>query len=249
MAIEVFNRYETKFIITDETYRLLKPQLNEYMEVDEHSRNGEFYTICNIYYDTPDHAIIRKSIEKPFYKEKLRLRSYGVVGYQDKVYLEIKKKCDGCVNKRRTSLTLEDAYHYLETKEMPSANDYLSHQILNEIDYMVQRYSDLRPALYLSYDRSAMFGIEDRNFRITFDTNIRSRRENVGLEKGNYGELLLPENQWVMEVKVKDTVPLWFAKLLSEYQIYPASFSKYGTEYQRTALHRKTNPEKTKLYA
>lgn len=249
MAIEVFNRYETKFIISDETYRILKPQLEEYMMVDEHSRNGESYTICNIYYDTPDNAMIRKSIEKPAYKEKLRLRSYGVVGRQDRVYLEIKKKFNGCVNKRRTSILLEDAYHYLNTKEKPEIKDYMNEQILNEVDYIVKRYMDLRPTLYLSYDRNAMFGIEDKNFRITFDTNIRTRRDNVGLDKGNYGELLLPGKQWVMEVKVKDTTPLWFAQLLSCYKIYPVSFSKYGTEYRRMILNLKTNMEDTKLYA
>jgi SPX domain protein involved in polyphosphate accumulation len=227
----------------------MKPQLEEYMEVDDHSRNGGFYTICNIYYDTPDHAIIRKSIDKPAYKEKLRLRSYGVADQRDLVYLEIKKKYNGCVNKRRTSIVLEDAYHYIETKKKPELTIDMNEQILNEIDYMLHRYPTLGPAVFLSYDRNAMFGIEDKNFRITFDTNIRSRREKVGLDTGNYGELLLPKGLWVMEVKVKDTTPLWLAELLSRYKIYPASFSKYGTEYQRTIINRKNNLEDMKLYA
>lgn len=249
MAIEVFNRYEKKFIITDEIYRKLKPQLEEYMEVDEHSRNGEFYTICNIYYDTPDNEIIRKSIEKPIYKEKLRLRSYGVVGQKDKVFLEIKKKYKGCVNKRRTSILLEDAYKYLETRQKPMAKNNMNAQILNEIDYFINRYPELKPALYLSYDRNAMFGIDDRNFRITFDTNIRTRRNNVGLDKGNYGELLLPEGVWIMEVKIKDAAPLWFAELLSGYKIYPTSFSKYGTEYRNFLTNSRTSYEYLKIYA
>lgn len=249
MAIEVFNRYEIKFIISDETYWLLKPQLEEYMESDSHSRNGEFYTICNIYYDTPDHAIIRRSIEKPSYKEKLRLRSYGVVGQKDRVYLEIKKKYNCCVNKRRTSIRLEDAYHYIETKKKPEVKEGMNGQILDEIDYLVHRYPELKPAVYLSYDRKALFGIEDHEFRITFDTNIRSRRESLGLDLGNYGELLLPKGQWVMEAKVKDTAPLWFAELLSRYKIYPVSFSKYGTEYQRTIANQKNVIQSMKLYA
>lgn len=249
MAIEVFNRYEKKFIITDDIYRKLKPQLEEYMEVDEHSRNGDFYTICNIYYDTPDNEIIRKSIERPAYKEKLRLRSYGVVGAKDKVFLEIKKKYNGCVNKRRTSIILEDANRYLETRQKPIARNHMNNQILNEIDFLINRYPDLRPALYLSYDRNAMFGIDDRNFRITFDTNIRTRRDHVGLDLGNYGELLLPKDLWVMEVKIKDATPLWFAELLSGYKIYPTSFSKYGTEYQRTMQNSRTVYEHNKIYA
>lgn len=233
MANEVFNRTEKKFIITDEIYRVIKPQLEEYMEPDSYSRNGDFYTICNIYYDTPDHAIIRKSIEKPAFKEKLRLRSYGVVSVSDKVYLEIKKKCNSQVNKRRTSLSLREAYQYIEEHQRPEAKKKLGEQILREVDYFLLRYPDLAPTLYLSYDRNAMFGKEDQSFRVTFDTNIRTRRYDLGLERGNYGELLLPEGVWIMEAKLKEVAPLWFAKLLSNYQIYSTTFSKYGEEYKR----------------
>ncbi|MHB8128680.1 MAG: VTC domain-containing protein [Mobilitalea sp.] len=240
MAIEVFNRYEKKYIISDKVYQLIKPQLEKYMELDAHSRNGDFYTICNIYYDTPDNEIIRKSIEKPAYKEKLRLRSYGVVGPKDKVYLEIKKKYNHCVNKRRTSIILEEAYNYFETKQKPKAKNLINEQILNEIDFMIHRYPTLQPALYLSYDRNAMFGIENNNFRITFDTNIRTRRYDLRLDIANYGELLLPPDHWVMEAKLDQTAPLWFAELLSRYKVYPTTFSKYGTEYQQMLLHKDT---------
>lgn len=231
MAIEVFNRYEKKFIISDEIFRILKPLFEEYMSADEHSQNNDFYTICNIYYDTEDNDIIRKSIERPVYKEKLRLRSYGVMQPKDKVYLELKKKYDGCVNKRRTVVLLEDAYQYLETKQKPEIKGSMNRQILNEIDYMVQRYPTLQPALFLSYERKAMYGREDKNFRITFDHNILTRRYDLGLHYGIYGDQLLSEGQWIMEAKIERAVPLWFAKLLSEYRIFPVSFSKYGTEY------------------
>jgi hypothetical protein len=245
VAIEVFNRYEKKFIISDEVYRLIKPQLEEYMEVDAHSRNGDFYTICNIYYDTADNEIIRRSIEKPAYKEKLRLRSYGMVGPKDKVYLEIKKKFNGCVNKRRTSILLEEVYQYFETKQKPEAKNAINEQILNEIDFIINRYPTLQPVLYISYDRNAMFGIENNNFRITFDTNIRTRRHDLRLDTGNYGELLLPPGLWIMEAKLDQAAPLWFAELLSRYKIYPTTFSKYGTEYQKMILHRDTQSNKS----
>jgi SPX domain protein involved in polyphosphate accumulation len=236
VAIEVFNRYETKYIISDNIYHSIKPLLEEYMEVDAHSRNGDFYNICNIYYDTEDHAIIRRSIEKPVYKEKLRLRSYGVVSTQDKVYLEIKKKYNGRVNKRRTGIRLEEAYRYVETKVKPEIRPYMKPQVISEIEYMLRRYP-LQPSLFLSYDRNAMFGIEDSNFRITFDTNIITRRYDLGLEFGIYGDSLLPQGLWIMEAKTDNALPLWFAKLLSRYGIYQASFSKYGTEYQLNILH------------
>ncbi len=248
VAIEVFNRYEKKFIISDDIYHLIKHKLEEYMEVDEYSRNGEFYTICNIYYDTLDNEIVRKSIERPVYKEKLRLRSYGVVGPKDKVYLEIKKKFNGCVNKRRTAILLEDAYHYLETKQKPELNTNMNKQIIDEIDFMIQRYQSLQPALFLSYDRNAMFGIDDKNFRITFDHNILTRRHDLGLHYGIYGDLLLSNDRWIMEVKINRAAPLWFAELLSKYKIFPVSFSKYGTEYCKNIIQNHcTNQEYNKM--
>lgn len=251
VATEIFNRYEEKYIITDEVYRQLKPQLEKFMELDEHSRNGSFYTICNIYYDTPDNDLIRKSIERPTYKEKLRLRSYGVVSPSDNVYLEIKKKYNGYVFKRRLSITLNEANCYLENRQRPESMSFKSEQVLNEIDFMVSRYSGLQPAVFLSYDRNALFGVEDKSFRITFDTNIRSRRYDLSMDKGIYGDLLLPQDQWVMEVKIRNVVPLWLAELLSEHKIYPVSFSKYGTEYKKTlsSQNNAVSREYLKLYA
>lgn len=230
MAIEVFNRYEKKYRITDETYQKLRERLEEYMEADEHSRNGEFYTICNIYYDTPNNDLIRRSIEKPMYKEKLRLRSYGVVEPDKKVFLEIKKKYEGLVNKRRTKLTLAEAYEFIETKQMPKFQPYMNEQVLKELQYTLNRM-EIVPALFLSYDRVAMFGKDNKDFRMTFDRNITTRRYDLGLHYGIYGEKLLKEDEWIMEIKIDKAMPLWMTKILSELKIYPASYSKYGTEY------------------
>lgn len=240
MAIEVFNRYEKKYRITDACYQRLRERLLEYMEPDAHSRNGEFYTICNIYYDTVHNDLIRRSQEKPVYKEKLRLRSYGVVTPEDKVFLEIKKKYKGLVNKRRTKLKLAEAYAFVESGELPVHQQYMNAQVLRELQYFLKRMDmELRPALFLSYDRVAMFGKDNKDFRVTFDRNITTRRYDLGLHYGVYGEKLLSEDEWIMEVKIENAMPLWMTKILSEFQIYPASFSKYGTEYTRYVLEQR----------
>lgn len=237
MAIEVFNRYEKKFLLTQNTYEKFIEMISEKMEPDSYSKDGGFYRICNIYYDTPSDELIRKSINSPVYKEKLRLRSYGTPQLEDKVYLEIKKKYKGIVNKRRTTLTLNEAYTYLQTKKRPEYKPYMNKQVLNELDYFINNY-DLQPKLFLSYDRRAYFSKDDRDFRLTFDTNIRCRREDVRLESGSYGELLLDEDVWLMEVKILKSAPLWFTEILSELKVYPASFSKYGTEYKNMILSK-----------
>ncbi len=230
MAIEVFNRYEIKYRISNETYGVLRERLSEYMESDEHSKNGEFYTICNIYYDTDNHDLIRRSQEHPIYKEKMRLRSYGTVEKDKKVFLEIKKKYDGLVNKRRTKMILQDAYDYFETGVVPEIKPFMNAQVMSEIDYMKNRL-DLKPKLFLSYDRCAMFAKDDKDFRVTFDRNITTRRYDLGLHYGIYGDKLIGEDEWLMEIKISDAMPLWMTEILSDMKIYKASFSKYGTEY------------------
>jgi len=233
VAIEVFNRYEIKFMMDSDTCQKVQQQLVEYMELDEYCKNNPFYTICNIYYDTDDNHLIRHSLSKPKYKEKLRLRGYGVPKLEDKVYLEIKKKVNKLVNKRRTKLVLGEAYGFANTGVKPELKNYMNKQVIKEIDYIIKLYNP-KPKLYLAYDRRAYFGINNRDLRVTFDTNIRSRREDLRLEAGDYGEKLLPDDDlWLMEVKAEKTIPIWLARLLSEYKLFKTSFSKYGTEYKK----------------
>ena len=193
MAIEVFNRYEKKYMLDEVTFKRLLDRISDYMEPDKYNKNGQFYSISNIYYDTDDNRLIRSSIEKPVYKEKLRMRSYGTPDTSDKVFLEIKKKYNGIVNKRRTSIVLEDAYQYMEDGTFPKETECLNRQVLKEIDYFKSIY-DLKPKVYLSYDRYAFFEKNDGDFRVTFDTNITTRRGDVRLESGSYGNRLLPQN-------------------------------------------------------
>lgn len=238
MAIEVFNRYENKFILDNCTYLQLQDQLSQYMEQDSYNKAHGFYTICNLYFDTKDNYLIRTSLSKPKYKEKLRLRAYGIPGEKEDVYLEIKKKVCGLVNKRRTTIKLNEAYAYVNTGILPEQKEYMNKQVLQEIAYMLKIY-DLAPKLYLAYDRKALLGRSNRDLRITFDTNIRTRRHDLKLETGDYGEPLLEKGRWVMEVKAERSIPIWLSKLLADHQIYSTSFSKYGEDHKKMILESK----------
>ena len=230
VSIEVFNRREKKYLIEEEMLGILREEIAPYMEADSHNPDNKTYTISNIYYDTPNNDIITRSIQKPIYKEKLRLRGYGVPSLNDKVFIEIKKKYDGVVNKRRSKILLQDAYEFIKKGRMDILEPYMNEQIIREIEYFLS-VNEIIPALYLAYDRYAYFDKTDSDFRLTFDTNIRTRRYDLGLEFGSQGERLLEEGKWIMEIKASNAVPLWFARLLSKYQLYPVSFSKYGTEF------------------
>ncbi len=231
MAIEVFNRYEHKYLINKNIYNKVTEVIKTHMELDSHNINEKPYTIANIYYDTPDDLLIRRSLEKPVYKEKLRLRSYGVPNLSTKVFLEIKKKYNGLVNKRRTAINLKDAYNFTYTGNKPELKDYTNKQVLNELYYFLKAY-DLSPKLYLAYDRMAYFEKNNPDLRISFDTNIRSRRYDLKLEAGDYGKPLIEDEIYLMEVKTAMAKPLWLTNMLSEYDIKRTSFSKYGTEFR-----------------
>lgn len=220
-----FERVEKKYLLTEKQWQQLKVLLEPYMEKDFYG----LYTICNIYYDTVSYELIRNSLEKPVYKEKLRLRSYGVPKPDSEVFLEIKKKYRGIVYKRRIALPLYKIQEYFKTG-IPSEGTY-NRQIFSEIDYFVQFYQP-KPVLFLAYDRVAYIGREDSEFRLTADKNIRSREEELSLTGGDHGTLLLTEDSVLLEVKVPYTLPLWLASAFSKLKIYPVSFSKYGAVYQ-----------------
>lgn len=220
----IFKRVEKKYLLTPQQHDMLLERWKDYIEPDffPHSR------ISNIYFDTQDDALIRQSIEKPCYKEKLRLRAYGEVSLDSDSFLELKKKYKGVVYKRRVMLPLREAKRFLEEGISPKENN----QILREIDYCVKWYH-LIPRIFIYYERDSYRCIENPDIRITFDTKIQSRRDNLELESNPKGDLLSSEELWVMEIKVPMAYPLWLSRTLSELKIYPVSFSKYGQIYTK----------------
>lgn len=224
MAQMVFNRYEKKYLLSREQYEKLMEKVKPYVKEDLYKE----YEIRNIYYDTEQNELIRTSIEKPVYKEKFRIRCYGQPTKDSKVFLEIKKKYNGLVNKRRITLPYSEAEAYLKGNR----EQVLNKQISGEITYLMERY-ELKPRLYLAYNRIAFSGLEDDGFRLTFDYNIRGRWEELNLVSDEKVESLLEEGQRLMEVKVNNALPLWFVKILSELEIRSTSFSKYGLFYRK----------------
>lgn len=229
MAIQaVFQRYEIKYLIHTQQYHQILQTMAEYMEPDIYPRCH----IRNIYYDTPDHRLIRASLEKPMYKEKLRLRSYGRASQEDAVFLELKKKYRSVVYKRRISLPLHQAEEVM-TRGLPLPQ---SSQIAREMDYVRHFYSHLAPAMYLSYRREAWRERGGGAFRVTFDHDLLAREEALSLSAPAFGAPLLEEGQYLMEVKAPGAIPLWMVRTLSQLGIFKTSFSKYGTAYQRLTL-------------
>lgn len=220
----VFKRYEMKYIISKGAQEQIKKRMYEYMDCDQYGKN----TICNIYFDTPSFLLIRRSIEKTIYKEKLRLRSYGVATEDSTVFLELKKKYKSVVYKRRISMKEQEAMGYLcEEKQVGDT------QIIREIDHFRSQYDNPQPTVFLSYEREAFYAKDNPDFRITFDENILWRDYDLSLCDGVYGLPILKEDQVLMEIKAGMAIPLWMTATLSEGKIYKTSFSKYERAYRR----------------
>lgn len=228
--MDVFRRRELKFLVNEEQRKAIELILPQYMIPDHHGMS----TICNLYYDTPDFRLIRRSLEHPVYKEKMRLRSYGQVREGTDVFLELKKKYKGVVYKRRIRVTEEEAFGFIEYQNPLRSNS----QISREIRYFRDFYGNLKPRVYLCYDRQAWYSMTDRGFRVTLDRNIRYRTSALSLAQPPSGHMLLQPEESLMEVKAEGGIPLWMTDLLSELGIHKRSFSKYGSAYEQMLSER-----------
>ena len=219
----IFERYELKYFLTLRQKERLLSAMEPFMDPDCYGRT----VIRNLYYDTDTFLLARRSIASPVYKEKMRIRSYGRAEETSPVFVELKKKYDGVVFKRRISLP-QDAAMDWSLGKIPCPEQT---QISREIDCFMRHYPSLAPTVFLSYEREAFFAKDASDFRVTFDEQIRFRTDRLSLCSDPDGRLLLPEGKVLMELKCASAIPLWMVRLLSEMQIYKTSYSKYGQAY------------------
>ena len=221
--ISVMKRYELKYILTKEQLEYFKEKIDEYMKVDKYGLTS----IASLYYDTPDFNLVTKSIEKPKYKEKIRLRSYGLAKENTPVFLEVKRKLEGIVYKRRIVSTENEVDQFMNN-EGELKND----QISRELEAFKENYGSLEPKYLIIYDRVAYYQ-DDSNLRITIDMNPRYRVNDLNLHTSMDGISLLEEGSAILEVKVQHSIPLWLVDILTKGKIYQSSFSKVGTAHIR----------------
>lgn len=231
----IFKRYELKYLITQKQKEIILKEIEPYIKLDKYGKT----TIRNLYFDTDDYRLIRHSIEKPTYKEKLRIRTYSKAESTSTVFVELKKKYNHVVYKRRIALSEKEAMNWL-------CNNWCKDntQISKEIDYFLEYYKNLHPVVFLSYEREAYFTKEKSDFRLTFDDNIIFRTEDLSLQSEVYGTRILDDRLVLMEIKCSGGIPLWMTKVLSKNNIYKTSFSKYGTVYREHIYPKITEENK-----
>ena len=229
--IVVMKRYELKYLLTGAQTEYLKESLEGHMKLDQYGRTS----IASLYYDTPNYQLIRTSVEKPPFKEKIRLRSYGLATRESPVYLELKRKAYGIVYKRRVKTTIP-----LVEKFFAGSGDICAGgQINKEITYFRDYYGTLVPACLIIYDREAYFE-PGGDLRLTIDFHPRYRTDHLDLTYSMDGLPLRPQGDTILEIKVQEAMPLWLTRILDEGQIYKNSFSKYGEAFRQQLVNAQT---------
>lgn len=228
-TILTFKRYEKKYLLSEKQYAAFMERAQEHLAPDEFFKSN----VLSIYYDSDDYELIRRSMDKPVYKEKIRLRSYGIPKEDSEVFVELKKKYKGVVYKRRVSTTLAKAEAWLRGASSAPVDS----QITREIDYFL-KMNDVSPKAFVGADRTSYVDRDNPELRITIDSQIKCRDDNLSLGFGDDGEPLLKNGDVLMEIKIPGAAPMWLARILSEEQIFPKSFSKYGTYYTSTQIRR-----------
>ena len=225
--VVVMKRYEMKYLLDPDQTEYFKKSVEPYMKIDKFGLTS----IASLYYDTPNFRLIRTSVEKPLFKEKIRLRSYGIATDSSPVFLELKRKAYGIVYKRRVQSTIPLVKKFFDGEGDICAGGQINREITTFRDY----YETLVPACLIVYDRVAYFQ-PDGDLRLTIDHSPRYRSEDLTLKKNMEGNLLLPEGWTILEVKVQQAVPLWLSSILDKGRIYKGSFSKYGEAYRQQLL-------------
>jgi SPX domain protein involved in polyphosphate accumulation len=230
---KTFKRHELKYFVTPLQFETIKNEIDKRLILDSFCRKQGCYSIYNIYFDTANDEIIKHCLSKPYYREKLRLRSYTVpLKGSDNIFLELKKKINGVSVKRRAVLPFAQANDFLTKRIVPLLKSYEDQEVIKEIAYFLSRYQ-VGPKVFISYRRLAYLDVDDPSFRLSFDFDILTRREEVSFFYGDYGTELLDTDDILMEIKCGKSIPFWLCRLLSEMGIHRTSFSKYGAEYKK----------------
>lgn len=236
-----FKRYELKYLMNRQQKENILQNMEDHMMLDQYGRT----TIRNIYFDTDTYRLIRRSLESPAYKEKLRVRSYCQADADTPVFVELKKKYQHVVYKRRLVCPEAEVMEYFRNgKPLPDHS-----QIGREIQYFWEYYKTLHPTVFLSYEREAYYALDGSDFRVTFDENILYRESELSLESAVYGTSILEEGQTLMEIKTSGGIPLWMSEALTRQHLYKTSFSKYGTAYQQIQAAKKRKIQGETKYA
>lgn len=224
-----FNRFELKYVLSLNAAEGFRRELLAFLQPDAHGDAGGSYAVASLYYDSPDYRCYWEKLEGLRFRRKLRIRHYetpAALTPDTPVFVEIKQRINRVTQKRRVLLPYGDARRLCDARELAEYPPR-DQRVVDEIYAMLWEY-DLRPTSVVSYARRAYIGTEyDVGLRVTFDTNLRCRAQDLQLHDQQVGRLMTSPDQVVMEVKVNERIPYWLTELIARHNFRLTRISKY----------------------
>lgn len=215
-------RHEFKYIMTPDLAEIFMQEANGHLKPDDYGNAEGIYDISSLYYDTPRLDYYHQTYDKRPYRVKVRLRVYGNTNTPDSIsFFETKAKLRGLSDKKRRMGTLAENLALFEGKVEPQTA--VEKYIVNLI-----KKDNLQPTAIVSYNRRAFYDPDKPRLRVTFDSKLRIRMDDLDLTHGNHGIPVMGDDMLVLEVKNDENMPYWIAKLLGKYNLTNQSYSKYG---------------------
>lgn len=219
-------RVELKYVIPIFLKEKISRELSPFLELDSNSVDPELgYKIHSLYYDSDSFICYRRKVDGEARRAKLRLRRYEYME-QNQCFLEIKINQENRIIKKRTFLPLDELMKSLRPLN-PLKPSHLAHdEVFQNALYLVRFYR-LKPKIVINYSRLAFVGRFHPWLRVTFDTAIRSQREELSPESKIKGIYELPPHLCVLEVKYNGELPRFVEKILKKYNCRLQRLSKY----------------------
>lgn len=233
-TIRSFNRFELKYLVPIEAAEQFRQALRTYLVPDDNGDSRGNYYVSSLYYDGPDFGFYWEKVDGLKFRRKLRIRHYessGALGVETPVFVEIKQRLNRVTQKRRVLLPYRQALQLCDRRRMPDPSLFertaQDAAVLDEIASMLWQY-DLRPVSIVRYARQALIGTEyDIGLRVTFDTDLSYRSNQLQLHWRNDGLQLFPPDWAVVEIKVNERIPYWLTELVAVHNLNLVRVSKY----------------------
>jgi len=223
------DRYEIKYLISDELAAQIREHIAPYTEVDPYAaeRPEQQYTVRSIYFDTSRFDFYYDKIDGLKIRKKLRLRVYNEFGEDVSAFLEIKRRYGNVVVKERARLPLQDVKSLLVSRSAPELVGDNGKRVLGKFLYNVAK-RDLRPTALITYEREAFVGLMDDRVRVTLDENVRSYMF-PGLSQLFDDDDLrsFTDGRIILEMKFDGYMPKWFRGVIAALGLRAQSVSKY----------------------
>jgi len=225
-------RYEFKYLITEDQADYIREVVRTFADADAYGDNG-VYDVTSLYYDTWDWRLALQTVEGIRNRYKMRIRTYGFTDDMP-VFVEIKGRVGTSICKSRALIPREH-WSLLSLNQPPPPEGFTALKESHQSDYDSFRnlmdVLDLRPRLWVSYQREAYGSRYGDGARLTFDRHLKVQapdldRPDVPVDC-EYQMVNLDGPQTILELKFNNAFPSWMRTIVNQCELRRTACSKY----------------------